>query len=99
MGSHCRKFGSWSSLVSSIDIILLVGGKNIEQALRNDVFPDAVPPEKSRLISFCMQSQTSEAIWLDMVPFFIMAVIVHGFLANFLIVIVFPTGISGRALR
>ena len=70
----------------------------MEQAFRKEVLPEAVPPEKRRLISFWMQSQTSAAIWLDMVPFFIMAVMVHGFLANFLIVIVLPTCDIGKSV-
>ncbi len=59
-------------------------------ALRKLVFPLAVPPENSRLISFCMHSHTSEASSSEIEPFFISAVIVHGFFANFLIVIVLP---------
>ena len=59
-------------------------------ALRKLVFPLAVPPDMSRLISFSMQSHTSDAISEERCWLAIIAVMVHGFFPNFLMVMVLP---------
>ncbi len=62
------------------------------RALRREVFPDAVPPAIIMFISYSMHNHRSAATSFERV--FTLGsmrwIMVHGFLANFLMVSVFP---------
>ena len=94
-GTQCRNFGSCISLVSSMLMILWFGGKKQEKTLSAEVFPDAVPPAISADISYCIAVHIIAAALYDMVFVFKNFVMVQGSLLNFLIVIVFPSVLTG----
>ena len=90
MGTQWRNLGSLISLVSSIEMILWLGGKKLARAFNVEVFPEAVPPAIIALISYCIASQISDAASRLMVLLLRKWVIVKGSLENFLMVMVFP---------
>jgi len=61
-GVQYKKSGSINSLVSSMLIILWLGGMKGMQAFRKTVFPDAVPPEKTTFISYSIANHNKAAI-------------------------------------
>src|SRR3989338_6794963 len=90
IGTQCRNFGSCTSLVSSMLTTLWFGGKKFATTLSMLVFPVAVPPLINVDSSNCTPSQIRAAASVDIVLSFMKSVIVHGFAANFLKVIVLP---------
>ena len=82
--------------MSSIDIILCVGGMKHERTFNRDVFPLAVPPATTILSSYCIASQRNAATSRDSEPSSIKSVIVHALRANFLMVNVFPSDDMGK---
>src|SRR3989338_1612911 len=90
IGTQCRNVGSCSSLVSSMLIILWLGGKNTEQTFNRLVFPVPVPPVNKMESSYSIANQISAAAETEIVFVLMKSVIVHGLAANFLNVIVLP---------
>ena len=71
-------------------IILWLGGIKGIQTFKKEVFPDAVPPLIKIFISYCIANHIKANISEVHVLFVMKSVTVHGSLANFLMVIVFP---------
>src|SRR3989344_3756804 len=95
---QCKGLGNDISRVSSTEIILCVGGINELNVLRTEVLPEAVPPATIMFNSYCIACHKIAAISLVIVLYsgLIKCVIVHGVLANLLIVIVLPEVLIGN---
>src|SRR3989338_293408 len=78
-------------------ITLWLGGKKFATTLSMDVLPVAVPPDIKVDNSYCTPSHINAAASAEIECVLMKSVIVHGFAANFLNVIVFPfTEIGSR---
>jgi hypothetical protein len=71
-------------------IILSFGGQKFATTFSIEVFPVAVPPAINAANSYWTPSHIKAADPVDIVSDFMKSVIVHGFAANFLRVIVLP---------
>src|SRR3989344_5499821 len=87
---QCRDSGKVISLVSSILIILCVGGISATNAFRSEVLPEAVAPATITFNSYWIASHKKASISFEMALFFNKVITFQGLLENFLIVIVLP---------